>query len=311
MAFKEPVEKYNNSITEVSISDVKVGGQSVLSGIYTFDGPVPNPPKIAMEVLDVQPEEWPQTLVDALGDVYGDPVKWALKCQNEYKADMICLSLVSTDPNGMNRSAEEAAKTAKAVLDAINIPLIVYGSLNSEKDGEVMKAVGEACHGKVILLGPADDENYRTIGGASLGYQHKVAAASPIDVNLAKQLNILLGNLGVPLESIVIDPTTGGLGYGIEYTFSVMQRIRLAALAQGDDKLKSPFINMIGKEAWKAREAKISEEEEPTFGNLATRGILWEAITAINLLVAGSDIMVLRHPESVKLVRAFMNEFFK
>jgi len=309
MAFKEPVEKYNNAVTEVEISGMKVGGQSVLTGVYTFDGPVPNAPKIAMEVLDAKPEEWPQTLIDALGDVYDDPVKWALKCQNEYKADMICLSLVSTDPNGMNRSAAEAAATAKAVLDAINIPMIVYGSLNSEKDGEVIKAVGEACHGKVMLVGPADDENYRTIGGSALGYKHKVAANSPIDVNLAKQLNILLGNLGVPMESIIIDPTTGGLGYGIEYTFSVMQRIRLAALAQGDDKLKSPFINMIGKEAWKAREAKISVDEEPSFGDLATRGILWEAITAINLLVSGSDIMVLRHPESVRLVREFMKDF--
>ncbi len=310
MAFKEPIEKYNSSVIEVDISGVKVGGQSVLSGLYTFDGPVPNPPKIAMEVIDTQPEEWPQPLVDALGDVYADPVKWALKCQNDYKADMICLSLLSADPNGMNRSAEEVAKTAKAVLDAINVPLIVYGCLNSEKDGEVMKAVQEACHGKVILVGPADDENYKQIGAASLGYGNKVAAQTPIDVNLAKQLNILLGNLGVPMESLIIDPTTGGLGYGIEYTFSVMQRIRLAALAQGDDKLKSPMINLVGKEAWKAREAKISIEEEPSFGDLATRGILWETITAINLLVAGSDILVLRHPESVKLLRSIMNEFY-
>jgi acetyl-CoA decarbonylase/synthase complex subunit delta len=309
MAFKEPVEKYSNSVVEVDISGVKIGGQSVLSGLYTFDGPVPNPPKIAMEVLDTQPEEWPKTLVDALGDVYGDPVKWALKCQNEYKADMICLSLLSTDPNGINKSAADAAKTAKGVLDAINVPLIVYGSLNSEKDGEVMKAVAEACHGKALVVGPADDENYRTIGASSLGYGSKVAAQTPIDVNLAKQLNILLGNLGVPMESIILDPTTGGLGYGIEYSFSVMQRIRLAALAQGDDKLKSPMINMIGKEAWKAREAKISAEEEPNFGDLKTRGILWEAITAINLLVTGSDILILRHPESVRLVREFMKGF--
>lgn len=310
MAFKEPVEKYNNSVTEVDIAGLKIGGQSVLSGLYTFDGPVPNPPKIAMEILDAQPEEWPQTLVSAVGDVYGDPVKWALKCQNEYKADMICMSLLSTDPNGMNRSAEDAAKTAKAVMDAIKVPLIVYGSLNSEKDGEVMKAVSEACHGKAMVVGPADDENYRTIGASSLGYGSKVAAQSPIDVNLAKQLNILLGNLGVPMESIIVDPTTGGLGYGIEYSFSVMQRIRLAALAQGDDKLKSPMINMVGKEAWKAREAKISVEEEPNFGDLKTRGILWEAITAINLLITGSDILVLRHPESVRLVREFMKEFY-
>lgn len=309
MAFKEPIEKYSSNVIEVDISGVKVGGQSVLNGLYTFDGPVPNPPKIAMEVLDTQPEEWPQPLIDALGDVYGDPVKWALKCQNEYKADMICLSLLSADPNGLNRSAEEVAKTAKAVLDAINVPLIVYGCLNSEKDGEVMKAVQEACHGKVILVGPADDENYKQIGASSLGYGNKVAAQSPIDVNLAKQLNILLGNLGVQMENLIIDPTTGGLGYGIEYTFSVMQRIRLAALAQGDDKLKSPMINLVGKESWKAREAKISVEEEPSFGDLTTRGILWEAITAINLLVAGSDIVVLRHPESVKIVKNILKEF--
>lgn len=308
MAFKEPVESFSNKITEVEIGGVAVGGQSLLSCAHVFDGPVKNPPRIAMEVLDVQPEEWPQPLVDALGDVYADPVKWALKCQDEYKADMICLSLLSTDPNGANRPAAEAAATAKKVLDAIKVPLIVYGCLNSEKDGETMKAVAEACQGKAVLVGPADDDNYRTVGGASLGYGAKVAAQSPIDVNLAKQLNILLSNLGVPMGGLVVDPTTGALGYGIEYSFSVMQRIRLAALAQGDDKLQSPFINMIGKEAWKTREAKISAADEPALGDLNTRGILWEAITAINLLVAGSDIMVLRHPKSVELIRAFMND---
>lgn len=306
MAFKEPVEKYNNSVAEVEIAGLKVGGQSVMTGVYTFDGPVPNAPKIAMEVLDAQPEEWPTELVEVFKDVYGDPVKWALKCQDEYKADMICLSLVSTDPNGMNRSPEDAAKVAKAVADAIKIPLIIYGSTNSEKDGDVIKAVSDACSGKVMVVGPADDENYKKIGSSYLAYKNKVAACTPIDVNLAKQLNILLSNLGVNMDSIIVDPTTGGLGYGIEYSFSVMQRIRLAGLAQGDDKLKSPFINMIGKEAWKAREAKISAQEEPSFGDLKTRGILWEALTAINLLVAGSDIMVLRHPESVKLVREFV-----
>jgi acetyl-CoA decarbonylase/synthase, CODH/ACS complex subunit delta len=235
-------------------------------------------------------------------------VAWAQKCVKDYGADAIALILVSTDPNGDNASPETAAATAKKVATAIDVPLIVYGTSNMEKDAEVLPAVAEACQDMNLVLGPVQDKNYKKIGAAALGYNHMVSANTPIDVNLAKQLNILLGQLGVKDSSILVDPTTGGLGYGMEYAYSVMERDRMAALTQEDEKLQLPLINYMGQEVWKVKECKLTNDIAPELGDQKTRGILMEAVTAVSLLLAGSDLLIMRHPEAVKLAKELIQE---
>ncbi len=306
MAVEVPKISYTGKIKTVPLGDpaknLTAGGENAYS-FHAFEGTFPNPPRIAMEVWDIQPDDWAETLKAPFQDVWGDPVAWAQKCVNEFGAEMIDLELVSTDPNGMNRSPEEAVEVVKKVADAIDVPLIIYGSTNVEKDSEVLRLACESCEGKHLIVGPVQEGNYKKIGAAAIAYKHTVIANTPIDINLAKQLNILLGNLGVPEEQIIIDPTTGGLGYGIEYTYSVMERIRMAALVQEDEKLQLPMICNVGKEAWKSKEAKLSAEQAPELGDPAARGVLLEAVTAETLLVAGANILILRHPETVALIR--------
>jgi len=305
MAFQQPIEKYTGRIREVTIGKGKtatVGGESTLP-FYLFEGEMPHPPLIAMEVQDAPPEGWSVALEEHFRDVFDSPVKWARKCQDEFKADLICLQLVSTDPSGKDTSPEDAGKTVKEVLAAISIPLIVYGSGNVEKDAEVLKKVAEVAEGSNIVVGPVQEDNYKPITASALGFKHIAAGQTPIDVNMAKQLNILMTNLGLDASKILVDPTTGALGYGLEYAYSVMERDRLAALQQNDTVMQMPIICNLGKEVWKAKEAKTSEKEEPTWGDATKRGILWEVLTATALLIAGADILIMRHPEAVKIVR--------
>ncbi len=313
MAFELQKDTYTGEIKEVVIGvgdkAKKVGGEKTWP-LYTFEGEAPNPPLIAMEVFDVPPEEWAEAVLRPFSDVVNDPVAWAKKCVEEYGAEAICLQLVSTDPNGLNRPAEEAAETAKKVVEAIDVPLIVYGSESPEKDIEVLRKVAEVCDGKNIAFGPVLEQNYRQLGAGAIAYKHRAIAKTSIDINLAKQLNILLDNLGVPEEQIIMDPTTGGLGYGIEYTYSVMERIKLAALKQGDDKLRLPMINNMAVEVWKTKEAKTSADEEPTWGDAEKRGIIMEAMTALYLIIAGANILVMRHPKAIELVKDIISEFF-
>jgi acetyl-CoA decarbonylase/synthase complex subunit delta len=216
---------------------------------------------------------------------------------------MICLQLVSTDPNGLDRGAEEAAQVVKKVADAIDVPLIVWGTANHDKDSEVLRLVAEQCQGRRLVIGPVEEGDHKKIGASAIAYQHTVAASSPIDINLGKQLNILLGNLGVPDELLVIDTTVSGIGYGIEYCYSVMERMRMAGLTQQDDKLQFPIVCNIAKEVWKTKEVHIPTEEAPALGDAKKRGILSEAMSAMILLLAGGDVMIMRHPEAIKLVR--------
>lgn len=304
MAFEMPTETTESKIREVSLGtgDVKVGGENVLP-FYLFDGQMPNRPLIAVEVYDDNPQGWSPVVAEPLADVISDPVAWAKKAQDEWGADVIALKLKSTDPKGDDKSPEEGAETAKAVAEAVDIPVIIYGSEDVEKDGEVLKAVATAVEGKNVLLGPALEDNFKTIGAASLGYKQSVVAKTPIDVNLAKQLNVLLTNLGVDVGNIVIDPTTGALGYGLEYSYSVMERLKLAALQQDDGMTQMPLIADVGIEAWKAKEAKAPSSEFPEWGDESKRGVLWEILTASCLLMAGANIVMMRHPDAIKTVR--------
>jgi len=309
MAFDITKSNYTGKIGEVTLGvagkTITVGGETSYP-FYLFEGEMPNPPKIAMEVWDMEPEDWPEAVIEPFKDVLGDPAAWAKKCVEEYGADMIMVQLKSTDPNGPNKGPEDASATVKKVCEAVDVPVGVWGCGDKEKDAEVLKKVSEDNEGKNLLLGPVEEANHKQIGASALGFKQSIISSSPIDINLAKQLNVLLDNLGVGSERVVIDPTTGGLGYGLEYSYSVMERIRMAALTQEDEKLQSPIINLLGGEIWKSKEAKQSLEEAPTLGEPANRGIMMESIGAVSYLMAGSDILVLRHPESVKLVKEFI-----
>ena len=312
MAFEIPKQIYSGSIKTVTIGKgekaMTLGGETSYP-FYIFEGVMPHKPRIAMEVWDKDPgEEWAAPAYAAIKDVAKDPVAWAQKCIKDFGAEAIALILASTDPNGDNASAESAAATAKKLAAAIDVPLIVFGTSNVEKDAEVLPAVADGLRDKSIVIGPVQDKNYKKIGAAALAYNHTIIANSPIDVNLAKQLNILLGQLGVPDSRILVDPTTGGLGYGMEYCYSVMERDRMAALTQEDDKLQLPIVNYVGQEVWKVKECKQTNEEAPQLGDQTKRGILMEAVTAVSLLLAGSDLLILRHPEAVKLVKSMIQE---
>jgi acetyl-CoA decarbonylase/synthase complex subunit delta len=306
-------ESYTGGIREITLGTgpkaVTVGGETCYP-FYQFEGKMPNKPKIAMEVWDMMPEEWPEAAISHFKDVAGDPAAWAKKCVTDFGAELIVLQMKSVDPNGQDASPEQATATVKKVLAAIDVPLILWGSANAQKDEAVFKKVAEECQGANLIIGPVEDKNHKGIGAAAMGYGHTIISSSPIDVNLAKQVNILLENLGMPTNRMLIDPTTGGLGYGLEYSYSVMERLRMAALNQGDDKLQLPLVNNLGNEVWKCKEAKLGVTDAPTLGDPEKRGILMEAVGAVTYLLAGSDILFMRHPESIRMVKAYIDLLF-
>ncbi|TET17402.1 MAG: acetyl-CoA decarbonylase/synthase complex subunit delta [Dehalococcoidia bacterium] len=310
MAFEMPKTQYNGKIREITLGNgekaVTVGGETSYP-FYLFEGEIPNLPRIAMEVWDCPPEEWAEVALEPFAGVTDDPVAWAKKCINDYGAEMIALQLISTDPNGLDRGADEAAEVVKKVADAVDVPLIVWGTANHEKDTEVLRKVAEVCQGKNLIIGPVEEGDHKRIGASAIGYHHTVIASTPIDINLAKQLNILLGNLGVSDEQIVMNPTVSGIGYGIEYAYSVMERMRMAGLTQEDEKLQFPIICNIAKEVWKTKELHLADDEL-MMGNAKKRGILMEAMSAMVLLLAGGDVMIMRHPEAIRLVREMITE---
>jgi acetyl-CoA decarbonylase/synthase complex subunit delta len=269
---------------------------------------MPHKPRLAFEVWDFQPDDWPDWAVEPYRDVIGDPVAWAKKSVETYGAEMIALLLKSADPNGMNRDVEEVVATVKAVSDAISVPLVVWGTANDDKDAIMLRRVAEVCEGKNIAIGPVSDKNYKQVGAMAIGYNQTVIASSPIDVNLAKQLNILLGNLGVAEDRILMDPTTGGLGYGLEYSYSVIERDRMAALTQQDVKLQTPIICNLANEVWKSKEAKTRKEDNPKLGDERRRAILMESVAAMALSVAGADILIMRHPEAIAYAKGMFQE---
>jgi len=310
LGFEFYKESYTGSIKKISIGDgakaVTVGGETCYP-FYQFEGEMPNKPRIAMEIWDMEPEDWADSALSHFKDVISDPAAWAKKCVDEFGAEMIVLQLKSIDPNGADASPEDAAAIVKKVSEAIDVPLIVWGCASPQKDEDVFKKVAEECQNVKLTIGPVEDKNHKGIGAAAMGYGHTIISSSPIDVNLAKQVNILLENLGMPMDKIIVDPTTGGLGYGLEYSYSVMERLRMAALSQGDDKLQFPIINNLGNEVWKCKEAKQPVDEMPILGDPERRGILMEAVGAVSYLMAGSDILIMRHPESIRMVKSFID----
>jgi acetyl-CoA decarbonylase/synthase complex subunit delta len=295
MEYKAPIEAYTGAVREATIGkgnkSLKIGGENILPLHFFDQGSNPNPAKFALEVLDMEPQDWPEHLIQPFKDVISDPVKWAKRCE-ELGADAVFLRLVSTDPAVKDSSADGAAALAKKVAEAINIPLIIYGSGDDKKDAEVLPKVAEACDGMNLLIGPVQKENYEIVGKALLDHGHNASALSPLDINLLKELNVKLGKF-FPSEKIVIDPESAALGYGMEYSFSLMERVKQIGIITKDNMTMMPIIADIGAECWKTKQAKENKE----------RGLLWEGMTALSLLLAGANILVLRHPQTLKLIK--------
>jgi len=278
-------------------SAVTIGGENCLP-FHLFEGEMPNPPKTAMEIWDMKPSDWPAALVKPFDDVMDSPAKWAKKCVEQYGAEIIALRLQSAHPDFGDAGADKCAAAVRSVLDSVGVPLVIFGCGNDEKDNMIMPKCSETAKGENCLMGNATQANYKTLTASCLADGHSIIGETPIDVNIQKQVNILVTEMGFDAKKIVMDPTTGGLGYGLEYTYSVMERIRSAALG-GDSTLSMPFICRAGQESWRAKESKAGVSERPEWGDEAQRGPAWEIATGVPLLVAGADLLVVRHPESL------------
>jgi acetyl-CoA decarbonylase/synthase complex subunit delta len=281
-------------------SIVRVGGEKSIPFMH-FEGAIVQPPVVAVEIKDHRPEDWSQILLNSWGEAVNDPAAWA-KAAETTGADLIQLSLSLLDGSGNPMTPAVAVQVVKSILSATGLPLIVFGPGQADIDNELLVAIAEATKGERLVLGICEDKNYRTIVATAMANNHLVNARTPMDVNLAKQLNILISDMGMPLDRIIMDPTTGALGYGIEYGYSAMERLRLAAL-QGDSMMQLPMLVTPGFEAWKTKEAKVDTGVPEAWGDWEARSVNWETVTAITLIEAGADIVVLRHPESVRRIK--------
>ncbi len=306
-------QKWSGKINEVLIGQepkvLRIGGEEGLPFLFK-EGKIPNQPKIAFEVWDIPPIDWPQELAGAYKGALENSLEWAKMCVEQYQAELILLRLQGAHPDYGDRSKEVERKLIAQILKNIKVPLIIIGCGDDAKDNDIMPSCCEEARSRHCLVGEATQDNYRTLTVAALADEHSIIAQSPIDINIAKQLNILISDMGMSAERIVINPTVGALGYGLEYTYSIMERARLAALA-GDKMLAMPFICFVGQESWRAKEAKAKQEEFPQWGPEKERGVIWEASTAVALLQAGADILVMRHPEAVDCVRKYISRGYK
>jgi len=311
-AFEVKKETSDTPIWEVQLGATKeqggtrgttctIGGQNVMP-FHLWEGSMPNSPRIAMEVFDAVSAKYPPSLRAVYGELLNDPVAMAKACVEQHGTELISVRLEGSHPEKGNRSVEESVELVQKILAAVDVPLIITGHNNFEKNNEVIKAVAQACDGEKLLLNWVEQDNYRTIAGAAMAYGHNLVSQSPIDVNIGKQLNILLTNMDLKKEQIVMDPMTGAMGYGIEYTYSVMERVRQTGLG-GDEMLCGPMIVSPGQECAKIKELKAPEADFPEWGDLASRAAIWEASTASNLLYAGADLLIMYHPEAVRALR--------
>ena len=279
----------------------RIGGATAMP-FHLWEGEMPNRPLVALEVFDAVSEKYPRVLREYYGDLLLHPAEMAKVCVEKHGADLINVRLEGTHPEKGNRTPEQAVELVKSVLAAVDVPLIVTGHNHFDRNNDVMKAIAAACAGENLLLNWVEQNNYRTIAGAAMGYGHCVVSQSPIDVNISKQMNILLTNMDLKREQIVIDPLTGAMGYGIEYTYSVMERIRLTGLS-GDPMLALPIIACPGQECAKIKELRAAEADMPVWGDLQRRATLWELTTALSLLYAGADILIMYNPEAAAALR--------
>jgi acetyl-CoA decarbonylase/synthase complex subunit delta len=282
-----------------------VGGQGTLP-FLTFEGEMPNPPAIAGFVADVVPD-LPDYVKQAVGEEINSPVDWARKAVDEFGADMIALRLVGADPAGADRSPAECAETVKAVLEAVDVPLIIWGCDNDDKDNLILPECAQAAKGENCLIGAAKESNYKTVVAICLADKHKLIAEAPVDINIAKQVNILLQDAGYDPQDIVMYQTTAALGYGMDYVYTIIERLRITGL-KGDKLVAMPQICDVASESYRVKEAIADETVLPGWGDPAGRGMLWEAVCANSYLQAGADILVMAHPGAIECLRTILEK---
>ena len=311
MQIPEVKEQWTHRINTVTIgatkeqggtrgSTVTVGGQNTLPYL-SFEGSIPNKPVIAGYIADTVPD-WPDVLKNAIGKEIDSTVEWAQKCVSEFKVDMINLSLIGADPAGKNASADDCAKIVQSVLKAVSVPLIIRGCNDEEKDNLVLQACSQAARGENCLIGSAKEKNYRTVVAICKADKHKIIAEAPVDINIGKQVNILLQDSGFDLNDVVMFQTTAALGYGLDYVYTIIERARTTGL-KGDKLMAMPQLCDVGGETWRVKEAVADEDILPGWGALAKRGPMWEAACAAAYLQAGADILMMAHPAAISTIQ--------
>ena len=312
MAFAPKTAPYSGRINAVTLGTgdnaIVIGGQNVLP-FYTFDAPIENAPKIGIEVSDLA-TEWTHASLKEFYAGCNTMADYAKKAEAVEGVDFICLNFPGADPNGADRSVADCVADAKAVAEVVTKPIVVLGCKNLEKDGELLGAIADALRGKNVLCMSAKQENCKTVGASVvLAGGQKVGAETADDINLAKQLNIMLKkDANVPAEAIVMDIGTAAVGYGYEYAASTFDRIRLAALAQSDDDLQMPILATVSLDTYGVKESTASEDDEPAWGSREERAIGMEISTAAADLTGGADAVVLRHPATIATIKQFINE---
>lgn len=315
MPLPEITDSFTGSVNKITLGATKENGGTRTSTVtiggarnVVYGGSIEDTsekPVIAIDVLDSKPEDWPDVLAKAYEDVIDSPADWAKKCVEEIGADLICLKFEGIHPDKGDKDDTHAVKVTEEVLKAVGVPLILWGCGNDEKDNQVMPKVSGAAKGENCLIGTITEDNYKSLTAIALADRHYLITEAPIDINIAKQVNILASDMGFPLERMVTYQSTGALGYGIEYAYSIQERQRIAALT-GDKMMAMPAICDVGYESWRAKEAKLIDA--PGWGDANDRGPMWEAATAICLLQAGVDIIRMRHPRAVAAVKNFINQ---
>jgi acetyl-CoA decarbonylase/synthase, CODH/ACS complex subunit delta len=310
-------EKWQGKVAQVTIGAtakdggtrshaVTVGGETGLP-FLAESAPMPNKPVVAFEIWDVAPTDWPDELAAIYKNVWNDPAAWAQQCETQYGARLLCVRLQGSHPDFGKKPAAQQQKFISELLKKVKVPLIITGSGDDETDNLVLPACCEAAKGEKCLFGSAVQDNYKTLAAGAFADGHSIIAESPIDINIAKQLNILISDMGIPLDRLVIDPTIGALGYGLEYAYSIMERARLSALS-GDKMVAMPFICFVGQEASRAKESRVTALEAPQWGSEKDRACIWEALTASSLIQAGADILVMRHPQAALQINKYIED---
>ena len=318
MPVPEIAERFTGSVNSITLGATKEGGgtrtstvtiggaKNVVYGSSAADAG--KKPVIAMDVLDSKPDDWPDVLLEPYKDVLDSPGDWAKKCVEEHGAEVICIKFEGIHPDKGDKDAAHAVKVTEEVLKAVGVPLVLWGCGNDEKDNEVMPKVSGAAKGEKCLIGTVTEDNYKSLTAIALADGHYLITEAPLDINIAKQVNILASDMGFPLERIVTFQATVALGYGIEYAYSIQERQRIAALT-GDKMMAMPAICDVGYETWRAKEAKTTEA--PEWGPAEDRGPMWEVATAVCLLQAGVDIIRIRHPRAAAAVNNFINQVWQ
>ena len=317
MAIPDIQEKWTSRISVVTLGATKeqggtrgrtvtVGGQSTLP-LLNFEGEIPNRPVIAGYVADTPPD-WPEVLKKAIGPEINSPTEWAQKCVEKFGVDLISSKMVGANPSGKNATPDACARVVDDILKAVDVPIIIWGCGDEEKDNAVLPECSQAARGENCLIGSAKEKNYMTVVAICKADKHKIISEAPVDINIGKQVNILLQDAGFDLKDVIMFQTTAALGYGFDYVYTILERARIAGL-KGDKLMAAPQLCDVGGEVWRIKEATVDEDILPGWGKLEKRGPLWEATCAATYLQAGADILVMAHPEAIANVRTIIEKF--